>query len=195
MSDTYNTRVTLLTRLKSPDDELSWEEFIKYYEGFIYSIIIKMGVPSCDNDEVFQMAIIKLWKVLPNFNYASSKGRFRNWLYTVVKNIVYNYFDRMPRNELELLDVDSSCLKKDSPEIERLVEEEWDNHILSLAFDKVAKKVSKTAMDTFIKGLDGESVEAASKRLCLSESSIYVYRKRVKDALTAEVNNLREMLD
>jgi hypothetical protein len=43
MSKDYNTRETLLQKLQKAEDEHSWDDFVRYYEGYIYVVIRSFG--------------------------------------------------------------------------------------------------------------------------------------------------------
>ena len=44
MTDQHPTRVTLLQKLQTTQDDHSWNDFVKYYEGYIYVVIRNLGV-------------------------------------------------------------------------------------------------------------------------------------------------------
>ena len=52
MSDQFLTRNTLLQRAKDPKDEQAWEEFVSYYETFIFILLRQMNVPQQDCDDL-----------------------------------------------------------------------------------------------------------------------------------------------
>ena len=97
MTDQWITRKTLLLRAVNPDDESAWDEFIEYYGRFIYHIILKMGVNSSNSDDVAQQIVIKLWKKINT--YDSSKGNFRPWLSTVIRNSVNEHYRKENRRQ------------------------------------------------------------------------------------------------
>ena len=84
----WQTSETLLERVKNPDDEKSWEDFVYYYRPFIYSAIRGMNIAHHDAEEICQSVLLKAWKKLPEFEYNRGKGRFRGWLCHVTGNSV-----------------------------------------------------------------------------------------------------------
>lgn len=192
MADTYLTRETLLKRLKSADDELSWEEFIHYYRRFIFSIFNKMRISDSDSDDLFQRVLLKVWKAIPNFDYNQAQGQFRSWLYKVTQNTVLNFISEGKIKKQNVVAIDEKYSK---PEVDRIIRDEWEKHISALAFNTVKEKVSEVAMQVFLASLEGEKTEVTAKKYGLSENSVYVYKMRVKNALTAEIKNLRDFLE
>ena len=73
MADEYSTRQTLLQRLKNQQDDRSWEEFVFYYQRYIYAIISNMNLPHHDCEDLVQAVLLKAWKILPGFQYDPGK--------------------------------------------------------------------------------------------------------------------------
>ena len=80
------TQQTLLLKVKNQYDEEAWEQFVDYYRKYIYAVLINMGVPNTDLDDLSQQIMLKLWKKLPGFDYDPQVGSFRSWLCTIVRN-------------------------------------------------------------------------------------------------------------
>ncbi len=196
MTDTYLTRKTLLNRLKSRTDEQSWEEFVFYYENFIRSIINKMGVNPSDFDDLSQQVTLKVWNSIEKFDFTQKKASFRNWIYTITRHTVLTFIAQnkyASRKREEIGAVEKGHLTM--PEIDNLIDEEWNKHISTLAFNNISKKVSAKAMDVFTSQFSNEPPEVTAERLGLDKKTVYIYRARIKSALTAEIKNLKEMLE
>ena len=72
-----HTRHTLLQKLQSSaGDENNWDEFVSYYEGYIYVIIRNFKIDIEDSEDLLQEVLIKVWKSLPSYNYDKDKCRF-----------------------------------------------------------------------------------------------------------------------
>lgn len=196
MADTYLTRNTLLKRLKGLNDELAWDEFVFYYRDFIFSIINKLGVLDGDCDDLSQQVMLKIWSSIESFSYTQKPGSFRNWIYTITKNAVMNYFkhNKLVNKHHEQIEItDRHTVFK--PEIDQLITDEWENYITGLAFENISKKVSEQTIEVFLSSLRGEAVTETATRLGIEENSVYIYKNRVKKKLVAEIKNLREMLE
>lgn len=196
MGETYLTRETLLRRLRSADDDQAWEEFVFFYRKFIFSVIVKMGVREADCDDLSQKVLLKLWESLPNFNYNEKRGFFRNWLYTITRNTVVTYINRVKMISNKKSQIQNDMIEQfESPEIDKMVKEEWEKHIAALAFTNIKKKVSEQALDAFQSSLRKEPVAETAQRLGLEENTVYIYKNRVKKKFIEEIKNLREMLE
>ena len=92
MSSNFNTRVTLLQKLRNQHDETSWDEFVHHYERYIGTIIHHFNVPPQDIDDLVQECLTSLWKSLPTYDYRPEHCKFRSWLQVVTRNNVTRYY-------------------------------------------------------------------------------------------------------
>lgn len=78
------TDETLLERVRKLDAHVAWQEFYKAYWSAILRYARKLGLNDDQAKEVLQETMVALMRVLPNFCYDRRKGRFRNFLLTIV---------------------------------------------------------------------------------------------------------------
>jgi RNA polymerase sigma-70 factor (ECF subfamily) len=196
--DTYNTRQTLIQRVKNQHDEQSWEEFAGIYRGYIYTVIRNMGIAESDREELVQQTLIKLWKKLPEIDCEHS-GRFRNWLSTLTKNCVIDFIRKRKREatlqekaaDQEELDHYSTVL----PDIDRISKAAWKKHLTTLALENIEPFFSGKAVRVFRLSLKGLAVPQIAKELDIQEASVYRLKTRVKARLIEEVQRLRNELE
>lgn len=196
MTDTYLTRQTLLRQLKIENNNLAWEEFLHYYKRFIYSIVVKMEIAPSERDDIVQEALFKIWKSLDQFDINKKRGRFRNWMQAITKNTALVYINknaRLMRNVQDFTDQQADQINK--PDIDQLIEFEWEQHITALAFANISKKASNNAVESFLAGLRNEPAEDTAQRLNITVEKVYNYRNRIKTKMVGEIKNLREMLE
>ena len=201
MSDNsnWNTRRTMLLRLQDQYDDASWEEFVAYYRQYIYNIVRHMKLNHHDANEIVQLVIIKLWDKLPNFKYDEHKGKFRNWLHTVTANQVRDFIRKKGAALSYLPDPER---KKESgylnditlPEIDAIAEREWKVYIANMAWKRLQKNFSETVCQAFKLMAELKDATAVAQQLQISESSVYVYKKRVQDRLHQEIARLNSEL-
>ena len=91
MNSIYNTRHTLLERIRDPENSEAWTEFIDFYKRYIYVIIRSMKIAPHDADDILQQVTVKLWKNLPNHRHDPKRGSFRSWVSTITKNTVISF--------------------------------------------------------------------------------------------------------
>lgn len=195
----WNTRMTLLEKIRDQHDETSWEDFVYYYKQYIYVVVRGMNLNHHDAEEIVQLVLVKVWDKLPEFQYDSEKGRFRGWLCRVTGNIVKNYLrsrkSRINRVEkMKQQDEEKYLNSVSLPEIESISSREWENYIANMAWNNIEKEFSENVRECFLLMADDIPVGDIAAKFGISESSVYVYKKRVQDRLFAEINRLENDL-
>ncbi len=195
----WNTRQTLLEKIRDKHDENSWEDFVFYYKQYIYVVVRSMNLNHHDAEEIVQMVLLKVWEKLPDFQYDREKGRFRGWLCRVTGNIVKNFLrSRKSRiNRVEKLKQQEEINYLNSvslPEIENIASREWETYIANIAWKNIENSFNDHVKECFLLMSDEVPVAEIAVKLGISESSVYVYKKRVLDRLFAEINRLERDL-
>jgi RNA polymerase sigma-70 factor (ECF subfamily) len=78
------TDETLLERVKRLDAHQAWQEFYKAYWSAILRYARKLGLSDDQAREVLQETMVTLMRQLPTFTYDRKRGKFRNYLLTIV---------------------------------------------------------------------------------------------------------------
>ena len=194
MSEDYNTRETLLQKLQKAEDEHSWDDFVRYYEGYIYVVIRSFGVDVTTSEDLLQDVLLKVWKALPKFEYQNEKCRFRTWLCVLIRNTTYNFFNskanRQNNNNISYDNILASLDLISEPEIDRIAELEWKSYVSNLAWNNVKDDFSDAARQVFELSIEGIANEAISKKMSIPESSIRVHKSRIKKVLIKEIARL-----
>ena len=195
----WNTRQTLLEKIRDKHDEDSWEDFVFYYRQYIYVVVRSMNMHHHDAEEIVQIVLLKVWEKLPDFKYDREKGRFRGWLCRVTGNIVKNYLRsrKSQINRVEKFKQQEEIHYLNSvslPEIENIASREWENYIANIAWKNIENNFKDHVKECFLLMSDEVPVGDIAVKLGISESSVYVYKKRVLDRLFEEINRLERDL-
>ena len=195
-SDPYKTRESLIQRVSDPHDEKSWEEFISFYKGYIYTVIKNMNIADSERDELVQQTLIKLWKKLPTID-RQKDGKFRSWLSTVTKNCVIDHIRKYKRqgNLMEKVTHESEVHHTPNDpmaELNVVEEKAWKQHLTDMALESVKANFSGKAIDVFQLSLQGLDAEAIAEKMDLKVSSVYRLKTRVKTRLIEEIRLLRD---
>lgn len=198
MGQNYHTRQTLLYKLIDSNDEKSWDEFVQLYEGYIYVVLRSLGVNINTAEDLLQDVLLKVWKSLPNYEYREGQCTFRTWLCLVIKSVAYNYFrKKSTKNNDKNLAYDETLHKLDSitePEIDKIAELEWKSYISNMAWKNVQSEFAPRTVEIFEASLNEASNKTLAEQFDTSESSIRVYKSRVKKVLLKEMARLNEEL-
>ena len=197
MSDEWTTRQTLLLRVKNPDDEQAWNEFVNYYKSFIKVILKYLNVATNDVEDLTQEILIKIWKGLQKLDYDSEKARFRTWLNRVIRNAVID-FQRAGNRRIKTEnqdEVDSESFPLDNDEFSKIIEKEWRAHITNLALDNIRPIFKGNALDVFNLYLNEVPTKKIAEQLNIAEGSVYKLRSRVEEKLIQEIKRLKLELE
>jgi RNA polymerase sigma-70 factor (ECF subfamily) len=203
VSERFDTRETLIQRVRSGRDEAAWEEFSSIYNEYVYLVVRQMGLGHHDALDVVQDVMLVLVKKLPEVRTGEGQPKFRQWLSTVTKNAVRSLLRsakrRAAREEAaqgaDAADQYETIERISLPEIEAIAEREWQKFIYNKAFERLKERFTGNAIAAFESSLDDESAEVTAGRLGIAVDSVYRLRARVKQRLMEEVNLLKLELE
>ncbi len=198
MSDkSYRTRQTLLEKIKDKHDEDSWQDFVFYYDRFIYTICRKMNLNHHDAEEVVQKVLLISWNKMPKFKYDSSK-QFRGWICNLTGLCVKDFYRSVKRyndrveNLSEHYEPDSFI--GDISDVNSIIEDEWKTYIVSMAMLNIKDKFSENVINVFEELSQGKSPKEISRTMNIPYNTVIVYRKRFAEKLSEEVKRLKHEL-
>ena len=128
-----------------------------------------------------------MWKGIEKFEYDPEKCRFRTWLGTVCRNCVYNYFESQKKHNRVHADGEVPNTASSQADIEAIIDNEWKVYIAKLAFEKISERFQPNILEAYERFQNGENLTAIAADLDVAENTVYVYNKRVKDAMTREI--------
>jgi RNA polymerase sigma-70 factor (ECF subfamily) len=79
------TSVSLLGRLRQPEDQEAWRRFVHLYSPLLYYWARGVKLPQADAADLVQEVLLVVVEKMPEFAYDSSRS-FRGWLRTVTLN-------------------------------------------------------------------------------------------------------------
>jgi RNA polymerase sigma factor (sigma-70 family) len=86
------TRPSLLMRVRDVADREAWDRFVNVYGRVIFGDCRRRGLSTTDAEDVAQNVFAKLLNGMKKFDYDPERGRFRDWLGTVVRSEVSRFF-------------------------------------------------------------------------------------------------------
>ena len=193
------TRVTLLERLRTGKDQTAWLEFESTYRAFIFSLILRMGIPNADAEDISQTVLTKVWQKIEDFEYNRNRGKFHNWLAAMTRNTVKDFFRTKKnfitgRDAIEYQEIYDSIEQQVLPDIEKLAREEWILHITNLAWENIKNDLHENKRRVF-KYISQEITNPEiAQKLGISETSVRVYKAEVFEKMRTEINRLNQEL-
>ncbi len=179
------TKLTLMERLRDGADPLAWQEFSDRYWRLIFAFARKRGCSNDTAEEIVQDAMLEVFRNRDTFSYDPARGRFRDWLGTVVRNLVAKH-RRQPAQRIRGRGGDSDLpepeLSDGSPD--GVWDAAYEQAMLAVLLDVVRREVTPDTYQAFelvaIRGLSGDQ---AAKITGLSRNAVYLSRKRVFERL------------
>jgi RNA polymerase sigma-70 factor (ECF subfamily) len=86
-----STSISLLHRLREPDQESAWQRFVDLYAPLIFHWSRGQGLNATDASDLVQDVMPVLVTKLRKFEYDPLKNRFRGWLRTITVNKARDY--------------------------------------------------------------------------------------------------------
>jgi RNA polymerase sigma factor (sigma-70 family) len=175
------TQVTLLERLREASDPLAWDEFYRRYWRLIFSTARRRGCSDHTAEEIVQEAMLAVFRGRDAFRYDPSRGRFRDWLGTVVRNAVAAR-RRSPADRARPLadDAPLAAITDDAatPDVEW--QRQFDLATLASLLDVVQHEVTPATFQAFELAVLHEMPGADVARVTgLSRNAVYLARRRI----------------
>lgn len=186
------TNPSLLVRLRDARDAGAWSTFVEVYGPLVFSECRRRGLQHQDAEDVTQRVFERSVKGLRDFRYERERGRFRDWLGTIVRNEVYRFGEERSRK---------SAARPGGEHFEDAiagpVDAEWNDafqeRILQVALERCRPHFEPDTWAAFsavwIENLPAPDV---ATKLNMPIDKVYVAKSRVLKRLTGIVEELCE---
>jgi RNA polymerase sigma-70 factor (ECF subfamily) len=185
----HSTPVSLLERLRRPNEQVAWERFVQLYTPLLCHWIRRQGWQGPEAADLVQDVFTVLVQRLPEFRYDPGK-RFRAWLWTVTVNCCRQRQRRQPalvlRDDLAALSPTA-----DADPAEAVAAEEYRLYLTRRAMELMRAEFQPSTWQAFWECVVNERPAAAvARELELSENAVYLARGRVLRRLRQELDGL-----
>jgi len=214
--DSIPTRESLLLRLKRFDDSAGWREFFETYWGLIYNVARKAGLTDSEAQDVVQETVIAVARKIGGFDTDPRRGSFKSWLLGQARWRIGDQFRKRKRSDLNRgqcqpfhsegsLNLGASGCSDDSSLteplhrvadpagdcLERLWNQEWEQHMLHTALERVKARVSVKQFQMFDLHVgQGLSAAETARALGSTKAAVYMAKSRVGRLLKREIRAL-----
>lgn len=191
-SDFPPTRVTLIQRLPDPSDHEAWEAFVDLYGPVIFAFARHRGCAACDAADVVQEVLAKVTRRIRTFDFDPTRGRFRSWLYLVVKS---HLIDRLRKEAIRPRLVGGGLAEHrlneyvdESESSEKLWEVEYQRQLLHRALPTLKSQFADSTWRAFVRtAMEDADPALVAKELNMSLGAVYVAKSRVLSRLREKV--------
>jgi RNA polymerase sigma-70 factor (ECF subfamily) len=196
MAEIPPTRASLLVRLRDPQDQAAWTEFVDLYVPLIYNYARKQGLQDADAVDLCQEVLGTVARTVGRLDYDPGRGAFRNWLFKVVWRKLANWRRRRRHRPPGSGDTATHRLLEQCPAPqagEAGWEGEWQRRVFAWACEQVRRDVSEFTWQAFwrtaIEDRPGKEVAA---ELGASVAAVYRAGSRVRARLKELVQSVQE---
>lgn len=195
MDEIPNTRPSLLLRIRDPQDERSWREFLDIYEPLVYRLARRKGFQDADARELTQEVFLAVASAIDRWDPDPSRGSFRGWLFKIARNLMINLLARQRRHPQgtgstdikQLLEQQAAPAGEDSA----LFDREYKREAFRWAAGQIRGQFRRTTWDAFwLTSVEGRSVKEVAGTLEITVGAVYIARSRVMARLKQTVEGL-----
>jgi RNA polymerase sigma factor (sigma-70 family) len=181
------TRATLLRHLRDGADPVAWDEFFARYWPLIFAMARRRNCSRHTSEEIVQEVMLKVFKQRDVFQYDPKRGRFRDWLGTLVRNQVAEY-RRRPAQRVRGGGGDSSAATVEPEDRETqpdaASEEAFEQSLLTAMLDVLRREMAPEVYLAFeLFALQDVPCGVVSRATGLSQHAVYRTRRRVLQQL------------
>jgi RNA polymerase sigma-70 factor (ECF subfamily) len=197
MLETPTTRASLLVRLRDCNDRQAWEQFVDVYAPLIHAFLRQHGVQDADASDLTQEVLQKVCQASPGFNYDPSKGHFRGWLFTLVRNSLVDFARKRGIREQAAGGTSMVEFLNAQPKHDEELSAGWDLAWMKQMFARAAAVVREqvqpvTWQSFWMTAVEGKEVTEVAAQLGQTTASVYLARSRVMARLKEQIRQWQE---
>ena len=187
------TSLTLLERVRQPDDQSAWNRFVSLYTPLLFAFARRAGMNDNDAADVVQDVFLVLMAELPGFEYDVARKNFRGWLKTITVN---KCRERKRRRVLATARGGDDGGLSDVVD-DAAVEAFWDGEYRELLLGQILQSVRtqfepdswQAFWEHFVLGRDAAAV---GQEQSLTPGAVYAATSRILRRLRREADGLLE---
>lgn len=189
-SSLLHTHPSLLVRLRDAKDASAWTLFLEVYTPLIYRYCRKHHLQEADAVEVAQEVLLQVNRSIGTFEYQPGRGRFRDWLGSVVRSKLSRFFRRnQPSSNEDTRELTNMPARQ--------IDADWVDHfhsdLLQTTLARIQSEFEDHTWQAFTRvWIKNDSATEAAKSLSMPVAMVYVAKSRVLKRLREEIVLLAE---
>lgn len=189
------TNPSLLLRLRNPADSAAWSTFAEVYETLIFAYCRKQGLQEADARDVTQDVLASVAKAIQKFDYDQSSGRFRSWLYSVIRSKLANHFKKsvkQPRGSGQTVVHQMLSEQPDSSD-EQAFEQQAKQRILDWACERIRPEFEPATWEAFhMTAIQQIKPAQVAETLGVNVTAVYNAKSRVVKRLQQVIHEVSD---
>lgn len=195
-----DTHASLIVRLRDREDRDAWDEVMAIYGPLVFRMALRQGLQRADAEDVVQQVFTAIFQSVEKWLEQSERGRFRNWLIGIGRNIALNTLNRKPKGGIGVGGTEGldkvGRLKAAEDELASEFDIEYQREVYRWAAQRVELDVDPKTWEAFrMTHVDGVSIGQAAKQLGVGVGQVYVARSRVMKRLQSLVSQYSGVAD
>lgn len=191
MTESPETRASLILRLHDRADQQAWCEFVEIYQPVVYRFARYKGLQHADAEDIVQQVLSAVVGAIERWQPDEDRGRFRTWLQTIARNLIVNALSRRAADrasgetgERERLAQQPAAEGADS----RLLLTECRREIFQWAARQICDEFEADTWDAFWQtAVEDRDVNEVARLLAKKPGAVYTARSRVMRRLKQKV--------
>ncbi len=188
------TPVSLLERLRRPDDSAAWQRLLAIYQPWLRNWLHAHGVPTNDCDDLVQELLVVVLRELPQFRHSGRPEAFRAWLRGIIVNR-WRVYHRQRRDAADCAAAEQALeqLADDGSELSHHWDREHDRHVAQQLLTMVENDFEPRTWQAFrMMVQEGRRASEVAAELGMSEGAVWAAKSRVLARLR---QTAKELLD
>ena len=184
MAGPLSTRPSLLIRLRDPQDDESWRQFVALYGPMIYQFGRQCRLQDADAADLTQVVLQAVMGEMGRLDYDPARGSFKGWLFTLARNHLHKLRARESDRVRATADprVQQLLANQAAPpdDENELWEFEHRRQLFRWAAQRVRERVEETSWQAFwLTAVDGRAAGKAADELGMRVGAVYTAKSRV----------------
>jgi RNA polymerase sigma factor (sigma-70 family) len=195
MIESPPTRASLLIRLRDPQDQEAWRQFIEVYSALIYAFARKRGLQDADAADLMQEVLRSVSSAVGRLNYDPGRGSFRGWLYTVTRNKLSTFLSRQSRQVLGTGEsgMQQRLAEEAVPGEDELWDQEYERRLFEWAAERVKNNAGESVWQAFWQtAVEGKNPKEVARGLGMSVGAVYVAKSRTLAQVREQIQQFQE---
>ncbi len=184
----FSTSKSLLSKI-GHGDKIGWEDFYRAYAPLIWLRGGDRNLRHEEKKDLIQEVMLSVFGIAPSFKYDPGKGRFRDFLRTVIDRRAFDILRKRDRAQESLEDL--------PPFSEPVVQDdhkwdlEWEEQIKKEALAELRSAIEPNTYQAFeLYAIEKWSALETAKFTGLSLNSVYVAKSRAMEKLKSIIKEL-----
>jgi RNA polymerase sigma factor (sigma-70 family) len=179
-----STRPSLLVRIRNPQDEQAWAEFVEIYTPLLHRLARRKGLQDADADDLAQDVFRAVARAIDRWDPDPGRGTFRGWLFKIARNLIINLLASQSLHPRGAGGAGIERLLEAQPapddEHSAVFELEYRRGLFRWSVEQVRGDVNEATWQAFWRtAVEGQKPRDVAESLGMSLGAVYVSKNRV----------------